>query len=47
MIPLSRGRILESYEVYQLMATKETSYDSVVSRKDIGVIRGLPVDGDQ
>ena len=29
------------------MATNETSYDFVVLRKDIGVIRGLPVDGDQ
>ena len=47
MIPLSRGRISESYEVCQLMETSETSYDSIVLRKDIGVIQGLPVDGDQ
>ena len=43
MISLSSGRISESYEVCQLMETSETSYDSIVSRKDIGVVRGLPV----
>ena len=45
MVPLSRRRIPESYQVSRLMVTTEIWYDSVVLTKDPGIIRGLPRSG--
>ena len=36
-----------SYELCRLVVTNETSYDSIVMTKDTGIIRALPIDGDQ
>ena len=47
MMPWSRQRIPESFEICQLTATKETSYNSVVWAMDTGVIRSLPIDSDR
>ena len=47
MIPSSRRRIPESYEVCRLIVPNDTSYDSVVLTKDTAVIRGSPIDGGQ